>query len=122
VVYMYVHIRGIADRGIPPPSSAIFMVISYHQAVYGGCTSSPSATSIRMGGKWSAAGPCFSTTARKAFFKTSKHIWLKCLLPQTHRSNSSLQKGVGLGRGRRGKGKGSYPGTYINSKSGRQIN
>jgi len=28
VVYIYVHIRGMADLGIPPPSSAIFIVIS----------------------------------------------------------------------------------------------
>src|SRR5437773_2048900 len=31
VVYMYVHIRGIADRGMPPPSSAILMVMSGNQ-------------------------------------------------------------------------------------------
>lgn len=28
VVYMYVHTRGMAERGIPPPSSEILMVIS----------------------------------------------------------------------------------------------
>jgi hypothetical protein len=29
VVYIYVHTRGIALRGIPPPSSDTFIVISY---------------------------------------------------------------------------------------------
>jgi len=37
-------------------------------------TSSPSATSMRMGGKESAPGPYLSTTARNAFFNTSKQI------------------------------------------------
>lgn len=64
VVYMYVQTRGIADLGMPPPSSEILIVMS----------SLPSAIMTFVTGKASLSAPCVSTTARREFFKVSNSI------------------------------------------------
>ena len=62
----HVQIIGMADLGIPPPSSDILMVIS----------SEPSTTTTRIGEKLSSlSAPKRSTTARKEFLRSSKQMW-----------------------------------------------
>ena len=64
VVYMYVHTKGMALRGMPPPSSEILIVMS----------SLPSATMTLMMGKDELSTPWVSTTARREFLRVSNSI------------------------------------------------
>jgi hypothetical protein len=65
VVYMYVQMSGMAERGMPPPSSEILIVIS----------SLPSTTMTFMGGRRVSSVPKRSTTARSEFLRSSKQMW-----------------------------------------------